>query len=165
MNSRLRVNPATPADAKAIEALAKEIWEQLYTPVLGKTEAGYMFEKLHSKGAIEADMNSGYAYYLALFDGVPCGYSAVRMEGGEIYLSKLYVKKGYLRKGIARAMMDKIHEFARKNRQKRIWLTCNRYDLSLLETYKRLGFSIAVSADEGASPDIKPNDCVLEKKL
>lgn len=158
MNNRLRVRPAGAEDIKTLEALAKEIWEQHYTPIIGKTQVSYMLEKFQSEAAITRDMADGCIYYVACFDGVPCGYSAVIKEEGGIFLSRLYVKQGYRGKGIARAMLDKIREYAQKQRQKRIWLTCSKYDSSTLDTYKRYGFSIGA----GATGE---NDYLLEKML
>jgi ribosomal protein S18 acetylase RimI-like enzyme len=163
MNSRLRVRPAGLADLKALEALAREIWEVRYAPVVGKSQVAYMLEKYQSQSAIEKDMDDGYVYYIACFDGVPCGYSALRKDGGGIYLSKLYVKRGYGRKGIARAMLDMIDAYAKKNKAKRIWLKCNRYNTASLESYKKLGFNIIDSSLSGSEPD--SSDYVLEKKL
>lgn len=158
MDSRLRVRPAGAADTKVLEALAREIWEQNYTPIIGKAQVTYMLEKYQSKSAIERDMQDGCVYYIALFEGVPCGYSAVKRGDTGLFLSKMYVKQGYMRKGIARAMLDIIDAYAKKNKLKRVWLTCNRYDTASLETYKKLGFNITDAGAAGA-------DYVLEKKL
>ncbi len=165
MNTRLRVRAAGTADTKTLEALAKEIWEQHYSPIIGKTQVSYMLEKFQSQSAIESDIAGGYVYYIASFDGVPCGYSAVKKDGSGVFLSKLYVKQGYRGKGIARAMLEKIYEYARKNKSKRVWLTCNKYNKASLETYKKLGFSITDSCVKDIGEGYKMDDYVLEKKL
>ncbi|MGE5495007.1 MAG: GNAT family N-acetyltransferase [Burkholderiales bacterium] len=163
MNSRLRVRPAEAADIKTLAALARDIWEQHYTPIIGKAQVAYMLEKYQSQSAIKRDIKDGCVYYIALYDDVPCGYSAVARDADALYLSRMYVKQGYRRKGIARAMLDMIDAYARKNKIKRVWLTCNRYDTAAIESYKKLGFMITdrVMGGGGAGP----NDCVLEKKL
>ena len=163
MNNRLRVRPAGTADIRALEALARDIWEQHYTPIIGKSQVAYMLEKYQSQSAIERDIKDGCVYYIALFDDVPCGYSAVARGAGGLFLSRMYVKQGYRRKGIARAMLDMIDAYARKNKLKRVWLTCNRYNTTSIESYMKLGFTItdAYKGRGGAGPD----DCVLEKKL
>jgi ribosomal protein S18 acetylase RimI-like enzyme len=158
MNSRLRVRPAGLADSKALEALARDIWEQHYTPIIGKAQVAYMLEKYGSQSAIEQDMSDGCVYYIASFDDVFCGYSAVKKDATGLFLSKLYVMPGYGRKGIARAMLDMIDAYAKKTKSKRIWLTCNRYNTASLETYKKLGFSILASKQS-------IDEYVLEKKL
>jgi len=94
---------------------------------------------------------------------VPCGYSAVAQGSDGLYLSRMYVKQGYRRKGIARAMLDMIDAYAKKNKAKRIWLKCNRYNTASLESYKKLGFNIIDSSLSGSEPD--SSDYVLEKKL
>lgn len=159
MNSRLRVQAAGMADVQALAALAKDIWEKHYSPIIGEAQLSYMLDKFQSEQAIKTDMENGCVYYMAFYEGVPCGYSALSNGDGGIFLSRLYVKQGYRGKGIARVMLDKIYEYAKKNRQKRVWLICSRYDAGSLETYKRLGFSIIDSSAAGA------NDYALEKIL
>ena len=162
MNNRLRVRPAEAADIKTLAALARDIWEQHYTPIIGKSQVAYMLEKYQSPSAIKRDIKDGCVYYIALYDDVPCGYSAVAQGSDGLYLSRMYVKQGYRRKGIARAMLDMIDAYARKNKIKRVWLTCNRYDTASIESYKKLGFMIT-DRDMGGGASL--SDCVLEKKL
>jgi GNAT superfamily N-acetyltransferase len=164
MDSRLRVRPAGTADTKVLEALARDIWEQHYTPIIGSAQVAYMLEKYQSQNAIERDMAGGCVYYIARFDGVPCGYSASARSAGGLFLSRMYVKQGYRRKGIAQAMLDMIDAYARKNKLGRVWLTCNRYDTASIEAYKKLGFVLA-DADKRSAHGAGPDECVLEKKL
>lgn len=159
MDSRLRVRPAGLADSKALEALAREIWEQHYAPIIGKSQVAYMLEKYQSQSAIENDMLGGCVYYIALFDGVPCGYSAAAPDDNGLFLSRMYVKQGFRRKGIARAMLDMIDAYAKKKKLKRIWLKCNRYDTASLDTYRKLGFIITEQRKRSAASD----DYTLEK--
>ncbi len=165
MNNRLRVRPAGTADTKVLETLAKEIWERIYSPVIGKSQVDYMLEKFQSQSAIEKDMKSGVIYHIAAIDDIPCGYSAVKKDDTGIFLSKLYVKQGYRHKGVARAMLDTINAFARKNRAKRIWVACNRHNASTLDEYKRFGFMIIDSACPKEISGVNAGDYILEKKL
>ena len=166
MNSRLRVLKASgPEDFITLEALAKEIWEQHYSSIIGKAQVAYMLDRFQSRSAIEKEIQAGYVYYLARFDDVPCGYSAVKKDGTGVFLSKLYVKKGYRQRGIARGMLDQIDTYAKKNKSNRIWLTCNKYNTSSLETYKKLGFAIIDSCLSDIGGGFVMDDYVLEKKL
>lgn len=165
MNNRLRVRPAGMADTKVLEALAKEIWERNYSPVIGKSQVDYMLEKFQSQSAIEKDMKSGFIYHIATFDDIPCGYSAVKKDDTGLFLSKLYVKQGYCRKGVTRAMLDTINAYAKKNKAKRIWLACNRHNSGSLETYERFGFIIISTCSKEISAGAGASEYILEKKL
>lgn len=165
MNNRLRVRPAGTADTKVLETLAKEIWEQNYSPVIGKSQVDYMLGKFQSQSAIEKDMQAGVIYHIAAFDGVPCGYIAVKKDDTGIFLSKLYVKQGFRHKGVARAMLETINAYAKKNKAKRIWLSCNRHNASSLDTYERFGFIITDTCSKEISMGVNTNDFILEKKL
>lgn len=163
MNNRLHVRPAGIADTKVLETLAKEILGN-YSPVIGKSQVDYMLEKFKSQSAFEKDMLGGSVYYIATFDDIPCGYSAVKKDDSGVFLSKLHVKKGYGNKGIARAMLETIHAYAKKNKAKRIWLACNRHNTGSLDTYERFGFIITDTCAQGAG-GVNAGDYVLEKKL
>jgi GNAT superfamily N-acetyltransferase len=165
MNNRLRVRPAVMADAKVLETLAKEIWNQNYSPVIGKSQVDYMLEKFQSQDAIEKDMRSGFIYHIATFDDIPCGYSAIRKDDTGIFLSKLYVKRGYRHKGVARAMLYTINAYAKKNKARRIWLACNRHNAGSLETYERFGFIIIDTCSKEISVGVNADEYILEKKL
>lgn len=165
MNNRLRVRPAGTADTKVLETLAKEIWERNYSPVIGKSQVDYMLEKFQSQSAIESDMKSGVIFYIAAFDDIPCGYSAVKKYEAGIFISKLHIRKGYGNKGVARAMLDTIITFAKKIKAKRIWVTCNRHDAGSLDTYGRFGFIIADARPKEINAGINSGDYILEKKL
>lgn len=165
MNSRLHVQKASAAaDLETIESLARQIWEQNYTSVVGKTQADYMLGKFQSRSAVENDIRLGFVYYIAFYEGVPCGYSAVKKDERGIFLSKLYVKHGYRGRGIARAMIDEIFEYAKKNKAAKVWLTCSKYNTAYIEMYEKAGFSIASPAGETVS-DKASDDYLLEKRL
>ncbi len=166
MDSRLRVRKAMgEEDIRVLEALAKDIWEQHYSSIIGSAQVSYMLQKFQSQSAIQKDINNGYIYYMATFDGGPCGYSAIKKDKTGIFLSKLYVKKGYRRKGIARAMLDKIEAYAKKIKSARIWLTCNKYNTASLDTYKRLGYTIIDTCVKDIGNGFVMDDYVLEKRL
>ena len=166
MDSRLRIRKAdNDEDIKQLEALAKDIWEEHYSSIIGSAQVSYMLEKFQSRNAIEKDISNGYIYYIAVLGNVPCGYSAIKKDATGVFLSKLYVKKGYRRKGIARAMIERINAYAKKNKLKRIWLTCNKYNTASLDTYKKMGYEIIDSCVKNIGNGFEMDDYVLEKKL
>ena len=156
---------AAADDVSTLASLAKEIWEEHYSPIIGAAQVSYMLERFQSEEAIRKDMLSGCVYYLARYDGFACGYGAAKKDGSGVFLSKLYVKQGYRGRGIARAILNQVYGFAKKNGAERIRLTCNKYNTSSLEIYKKLGFSITDTCFKDLGNGFAMDDYVLEKKL
>jgi len=93
-----------------IEALAKEIWTEHYTQIIGKPQVDYMLNKFQSMAAISCQIQEeGLLYYLLKKNSDDyIGYMAImpKKDTSELFLSKLYVKhaqrhKGYAKKGHA----------------------------------------------------------------
>lgn len=152
-------------DIQTIATLAREIWTQHYTPIIGAEQVAYMLDHFQSRSAIETDIAKGCVYSLAYSGSEPFGYSAVRLDEDGLFLSKLYVREAARGLGIARAMLNAAEAAARKAGAVRIWLTCNKYNTGSLAAYERLGFvrisDIVTDIGNGYVMD----DYVMEKRL
>jgi diamine N-acetyltransferase len=165
MNSRLHVQKASgKADIEMLEALAKDIWEQSYSPVIGKTQVDYMI-RFQSKTAIESDIMLGLLYFIALYDNIPCGYSSVKKDDSAVFISKMHVKQGYGGRGVTRAILNEIFEYAKKCKAKKVWLNCSRYNTSSLELYEKSGFTVKDSDTAGNLKLFATDEYVLEKQI
>jgi len=61
-------------DFRKIEDLAKEIWEEHYTPIIGPNQVAYMLDKFQSAVAIKNQINDGYQYFQVYIDDISVGY-------------------------------------------------------------------------------------------
>jgi RimJ/RimL family protein N-acetyltransferase len=123
-----------------------------------------MLEKFQSESAISHDIEGGYTYLIAYFDGTPCGYSSIKQDNG-VFLSKFYVMKAYRGKGIGKEMIRTINEYAAKHSAHRIWLTCNKHNSASLGIYEKLGFKAIDSIVTDIGGGFVMDDYVLEKDL
>ena len=165
MKNPLRLEKAVSSDSEIIEALAKEIWEQHYIPIIGKAQVDYMLENFQSQNAIEQDISGGLTYYTAYYDDNPCGYFAIQAKHNGIFLSKLYVKQSFRKKGIAKAMLEQIDADAKEANVHFIFLTCNKLNQAALNAYQRLGFAIIGEQVSDIGNGFVMDDYVLEKTL
>ena len=86
-----------------IEALAREIWTEHYTPIIGRDQVNYMLCTFQSKDAISTQMDTeGYRYFLMEEEGAHIGYMAVQSSGDELFLSKIYIKASERGKGLGK---------------------------------------------------------------
>jgi GNAT superfamily N-acetyltransferase len=152
-------------DIQTAAALAREIWAQQYTPIIGVAQVKYMVDNFQSEKAIAADIASGYVYTIAYWEGTPCGYSAIRFDPDALFLSKLYVLQAFRGKGIAQAMLRVAGEAARQHNLARIRLTCNKYNTGSLSDYARMGFVRTADIVTDIGGGFVMDDYVMEKPL
>ncbi len=131
--------------ADELASLAREIWLEHYTPIIGADQVEYMLSKYQSGSSILNDIcSNGYRYFMA-YDGLkPVGYFAVRQENDKkaLFLSKLYVEKNNRGRGISRLMQGRMLMIAREAHLDHIWLTVNKHNDNSINIYKKLGFRI-----------------------
>jgi len=114
----------TEIEFEKISELAKEIWTEYYTSLIGPTQTAYMISKFQSADRIREDIKKrGYSYF-AVYEnsgrnpsssadipdrgnnfGVikpkPIGYFALQPDDKGVFISKIYILKEYRRRGIA----------------------------------------------------------------
>ena len=57
--------PVTTSDHMSIvESLAREIWTEHYTPIIGKLQVDYMLDRFQSRQAIAQQIREGVLYFL-----------------------------------------------------------------------------------------------------
>ena len=162
-NTGVTIRQADAADAALLAALAREIWTEHYTPIIGAEQVEYMLAQFQSEAAIRRDIEQGYAYDIAYVNDNACGYSATRDDGESHFLSKLYVRKDCRGRGIARMLVDRAARRAREAGAQTLRLTCNKHNAGSLAAYTRLGFSIAGECVTPIGSGFVMDDYILEK--
>ncbi|KXX71872.1 GNAT family N-acetyltransferase [Flammeovirga sp. SJP92] len=134
-----------------VEKLAIEIWNEHYVAIIGQKQVDYMLEKFQSVPAMKQQMQDGLQYYLFYFDDEPAGYLGFKLEGSQVFLSKIYVLARYRGNKIGKSGMDFVAIEAKQHQKEGIRLTVNKYNTASIEVYKRMGFSVIdeVVADIG----------------
>jgi len=143
MNATLDVRPVdTPQAVARVAELARQIWREHFTPIIGPGQVDYMLEKFQSAEAVTRQMEQGYRYFLLARGGTEVGYLGFRLEEERLFLSKLYVIAQRRGTGIGRAAVDFLCDLARREGARSIDLTVNRHNHGSIAAYRRLGFSI-----------------------
>ncbi|PWJ45080.1 GNAT family N-acetyltransferase [Sediminitomix flava] len=131
-----------------IEAVAKlgaEIWEDHYTPIIGKEQVSYMLDKFQSVHAVQTQIESENYHYFGLEESGLVGYLAVQKRAEAMFLSKFYIHKSERGKGFAKLALKFVEDFALKNECTEISLTVNKYNSGSIKAYEKMGFK---SVDE-----------------
>ena len=130
-------------DFKVIAELAKTIWTEHYTPIIGVEQVKYMLDKFQSKKAIKKQvMDDNYMYYILSNESITIGYISIKKNDDTLFLSKLYIDKHNRGKGFGKLAMNFIEELAKNLNCNKIYLTVNKYNTNSIKTYKKVGFNI-----------------------
>lgn len=123
-----------------VAALAREIWTEHYTPIIGKEQVAYMLDTFQSEPAIAEQIISGALYYLLQEGSRTVGYLAAQAKGDELFLSKIYVLADVRRNGYGRRSVEFLEQLAREKGCRKITLTVNKNNTGSIRAYERIGF-------------------------
>ena len=140
-----------------VSELAKEIWTEHYTPLIGSAQTEYMISNFQSAERIKKDIaEKGYSYFAVYGEKNPVGYFALQPDEKGVFISKIYVLKEYRQRGIATKIIQFSLNFAKeavKSEKTKfnaaayekpcMWLTVNKGNLGSIEFYKKKGFEIS----------------------
>jgi len=130
----------TPEDIQLVVQLAKEIWTEHYTSIIGAPQVHYMLTNLQSKEALLKDLKQGKEYIFVESNHIAIGYVSYELIPDQLFLSKLYLKKSERGKGTGRFIMNYLKEIARENKKDAIVLTVNKNNPTSIAAYKKFGF-------------------------
>lgn len=130
------------ADVMVVVDLAREIWIDHYTPIIGAKQVEYMLDRFQSADSIRSQLSEGYEYYLAVADTRQCGYLAVAadVDDSSLMISKIYVRRESRGCGIGRKLLDFAEIICRQRELRSIWLTVNKFNCNSIAWYERVGF-------------------------
>jgi RimJ/RimL family protein N-acetyltransferase len=156
----------TDVEIRVTARLAREIWTEHYTTIIGADQVDYMLDKFQSEHAItEQIQNMGYIYYLIKTNKNAIGYFAIIQEDEELFLSKLYIQKTMRGKGLARKTIDFIKTIALESNLGKITLTVNKNNIGSIVVYQKLGFVNTGPVIQDIGGGFIMDDYKLELKL
>lgn len=158
--------PVTAAgQVEELCALAREIWEEHFTPIIGAGQVEYMLEKFQSVPAVSEQLEQGYRYFLFQEEGKTVGYTGVQKQEEKLFLSKLYIHKKSRGKKYASCAIRFLCGLCREEGLPSIWLTVNRHNEHTIAIYKKLGFSITRTQVTDIGGGFVMDDYIMEKPV
>lgn len=139
-NQKMFEEVITESQIVVVETLAKEIWTEHYTPIIGKDQVEYMLEKFQSREAIAEQIRSGYQYFIIREDDKSIGYLSIISRVSDLFLSKIYIKSDERGKGFARKAIQFVENLAKGKGLKKITLTVNKNNINSIKAYEKIGF-------------------------
>lgn len=156
----------TDEQVHQIASLAEVIWNEHFTPIIGKEQVDYMVEKFQSYPALNEQIAEGYEYYQLFDNGEFCGYTGIHPgEDNRLFLSKLYIKKEARGRHLATKAFSFLKELCKKRGYSAIWLTCNKYNDNSLAVYRHLGFKTIDTQEADIGHGFIMDDYIMEYRL
>ncbi|MGX5173410.1 GNAT family N-acetyltransferase [Aliikangiella sp. IMCC44653] len=146
----LKIEKARPQDSARIAMLAKPIWQEHYTPIIGAKQVNYMLEKFQSEEAIAAQINQNFAYYLVSYENQAAGYFATQKRDAHLFISKFYLLSVFRGLGLGKKMMRYVENLAQQQDCSHLELTVNKFNPAY-QIYLKLNFVVkeAIQIDIG----------------
>ncbi len=140
LNNLTIIEVKTSSDLQQIEVLANEIWQEHYTPIIGKDQVEYMLNKFQSSAVMLDQIANGYKYYKIVSSKL-IGYLALLPENKDLFISKYYLSNNARGKGYGKIMLQHIKKVAAHHSKNNLRLTVNKYNLNSIAAYTKMGFS------------------------
>lgn len=156
----------TAAHIDSVAALATEIWQEHYTPIIGAVQVAYMLTQFQSSAAIRHQIShEHFQYYLLEADAAAQGYLALQPQPECLFVNKLYVRAAARASGHARAAVHFAVQHARQLQLNRLALTVNRRNHLAIMVYERLGFNNVGTVVTDIGNGFVMDDYRMEKPL
>ncbi len=160
-------NVSTNRDIDCVASLARVVWTEHFTPIIGGLQVEYMLAKYQSPKAIESQIADGAEYYLATIDNQAVGYVGLIPDwaGNKMMLSKLYLKAAMRGKGVGKKLLDFVEGRCVSANVTTVWLTVNRFNEGTVSWYKRRGFVVIDEVKKDIGEGYFMDDYIMEKSL
>jgi GNAT superfamily N-acetyltransferase len=148
------LRPMTAADIEPLRALARDIWQRHYVPIIGSAQVEYMLAQRYRPEVLRAELDRRDLWWdLLLVAGEPQGYSSyfVDEDGRSLKLDKLYVHPDRQHAGHGARMLARVLERARALGCARLRLAVNKRNANAIAAYRKWQFRVeeAVVKDIG----------------
>lgn len=158
------IRKATTHDIPLIRSLAEVVFPATYEPLLPVGQVEYMMEWMYSEESLRRQMHEGHTYYIAYFEGEPCGYLSVEQQSERLFhLQKIYVLPLFQRRGIGEKLFRKAVEQVREQGilPATLELNVNRENRAL-DFYLRMGMHPTRTVDVEIGNGFYMNDYIME---
>jgi diamine N-acetyltransferase len=163
MNETMFIEVSTQDQIEMVESLAREIWTEHYTPIIGKEQVDYMLDRFQSKQAIAEQIEAGSLYFLIREGNQFIGYIGAQPKNDELFLSKLYVKSSKRRRGWGNRAIRFVEKLAKERKLARVVLTVNKNNTNSIKAYEKFGFRNVGSIIQDIGDGFVMDDYRMEK--
>ncbi len=152
-------------ELQKIESMARIIWHEHYTPIIGVEQVEYMLDKFQSVKTMKEQIDSGYHYFMINSEDEPIGYLSFNKRNEELFLSKVYVLKTSRGNGIGKKAMNFVMDVARGLACEKVSLTVNKFNHNSIKAYEKIGFINKDALVQDIGGGFVMDDYLMEKSV
>ncbi len=162
----LAFRAATPDDAIAISALAREIWTAVYVDLIGIAQIEFMLDLMYDPQTLRSEIaHRGVAYFFVESQNQPAGFLAFSIANSQAHLHKLYLKPAFHRRGIGSACLSWLSQRCHSAGAASIHLRVNKRNSPAIRTYEKNGFHRSGSICEDIGKGFTMDDFLYVRTL
>ena len=136
----------TPQAVDAVSALARDVWQATYPPLISQTQIDAMLGDRYAADVIRKQLNDpAHAWWAACHGDMLVGFAHAMLTPPDCKLDKLYVHPDCQRRGIGQQLFKAIAQWAQQSESQRIELQVNRGNTQAIAAYQHYGFHIRES--------------------
>lgn len=154
-------------EIEKVASLAREIWTEHYTRIIGQEQVEYMLKNFQSTVAIKDQIQKGVLYYLLSYMEAEAGYLALEpcIKDKQAKLSKIYVLSDLRGMGLGRKTLEQSINVCQTLSVEILWLTVNKNNKKAIDFYKRKGFIKAGKLVQDIGAGFVMDDYKMVKKI
>lgn len=133
----VELKPVTTEELDLLMPLVREIWTEVFTPIIGSDQVDYMLANYQSKENIQEELKKGAQYLLIYYKNKPVGYTAYENKPEYLYLSKLYLHQSTRGKGLSSQVFNWYENLAKG---RKLHLNVNQGNERAIAVYEHRGF-------------------------
>ncbi|MBN8759002.1 MAG: GNAT family N-acetyltransferase [Thiobacillus sp. 65-69] len=153
-----------PDDIDAIAALARQVWQATYPPLISQAQIDHMLAERYAAERMHDQLADPlHAWWIA---GAPAaGFAHAHLDGPVCKLDKLYVRPDRQRHGLGAALLAAAVDWARMQGMARMRLQVNRGNAQAIRAYRKYGFAVVESRIFDIGNGFVMDDHVMELPL
>ena len=152
-----------------ITAIAKPVWHEHYTPIIGKVQVEYMLQNMYSTDALFKQYSEGQTFYFIIENETEIGFISISKKSeGQWFLHKFYIGIEYQNLRIGSKVIDEMLSLIKAgdtSNNIEIRLTVNRNNFKSINFYFKHGFTIVEVADFDIGNGFFMNDFIMKKTI
>jgi diamine N-acetyltransferase len=154
------------ADAAAVSALARVVWQATYPPLISQAQINAMLADRYAPARIAEQLDSpGQAWWGVEYQHVLVGFAHAILDEYDCKLDKLYVHPDHQQQGIGATLVQEVINWPQAQHSGRLWLQVNRGNTQAIRAYEKYGFHIVESRIFDIGGGFVMDDYVMEKRL
>ncbi|WP_438763660.1 GNAT family N-acetyltransferase [Enterococcus sp. AZ194] len=155
----------TNDEVDALYAVIKEIWPEVFTPIIGADQVAYMLRTYQSPENILSEIKRGANYFVLKEGNVSVGYTAYEVKEEAVYISKIYLNDSVRGKGYSSALFDWYEEVAQENHKNKLYLRVNQENAQAIAVYEHKGFINKGVLVSPIGEGFEMTDFIFEKEI